>query len=40
MDANIVNSVCYKACINVHARRTKIKIPITIIAEKTERKNL
>ena len=36
MDANSVNSVCYKACINVHTRRTKIKIP-TIIAEKIER---
>ena len=33
MHANIVNSVCYKACINVHTRRINIKIP-TIIAEK------
>ena len=39
MDANSVNSVCYKACINVHTRRTKIKIP-TIIAEKIEQKHL
>ena len=39
IDANIVNNVCYKACINVHTRRTKIKIP-TIIAEKIERKNV
>ena len=39
MDANSVNSVCYKACINVHTRRPKIKIP-TIIAEKIERKHL
>ena len=27
---NIVNSVCYKACINVHIRRQKNKIQTNI----------